>query len=86
MATEKTRAGGDPRPAERERERSQGEMIAWIDGQDYEGLLRRHRFAPPGDPYFQGETGEHYARTMAERRAELPDGGAVASKRVGWSG
>ena len=36
-------------------------------------------------PLLPGETGEHYARTMAERRAELPDGGAVASKRVGWS-
>lgn len=61
------------------------EMAAWIDGQSYEGLLRWWRFAPPGDPFFQGETGEHYARVMAERRAGLPEGGAAeASSRVGW--
>ena len=58
-------------------------MREWIDGQDYEGLLRWHRFAPPGDPFFAGETGKHYARVMAERRAEEPDGGASASRRIG---
>lgn len=64
--------------------RTEAGMREWIDGQDYEGLLRWHRFAPPGDPFFTGETGKHYGRVMADRRAEEPDGGAAASKRTSW--
>ena len=40
------------------------EMRYWIDNQTYSGLLRWWRFAPTGDPFFQGETGEHYSKTM----------------------
>ena len=60
------------------------EMRDWIDRQDFQGLLRWWRFAPAGDPFFQGETGEHYSREMARRRGLEPDGGASASRRVGW--
>ena len=59
-------------------------MRAWIQRQDYEALLRWWRFAPSGDPFFQEDTGDHYARVMAERRQQEPDGGAGASRRVGW--
>ena len=65
---------------------TQEEMIAWIGQQDFQGLLSWWRFAPPGDPFFQGKTGDHYSRVMAERKAELEkDEPAAASKRVGWS-
>ena len=38
-----------------------------IDSMDYEGLLRKWRFAPCGDPWFQGETGDYWGQRMAER-------------------
>ena len=60
------------------------EMRDWIDNQPYSGLLHWWRFAPTGDPFFQGETGEHYSKTMAEKRALEKDGGAAVSKLVGW--
>ena len=63
---------------------TEAEMIAWIDAQTYDGLLRWWRFAPPGDRFFQGSTGAHYSRIMKEKAAELPDRGTAASKRVGW--
>lgn len=56
---------------------------AYIDGLSYEGLLSHWRFAPVGDPWFQGETGEYWSKRMAELR----DAGADhigASKRLGW--
>jgi len=62
------------------------EMEAWIAAAPYEELLRRWRFAPAGDPMFQGEVGRHYAETMRVRRA-APGGGAEhvrASKAIGW--
>lgn len=55
----------------------------WIDTATYEQLLRRWRFAAAGDLMFQGEVGEHFAKTMAQRKAEHPDPARV-SKEVGW--
>ena len=57
----------------------------WIDAQDYEGLLRRWRFALAGDAIFEGEAGEYYANAMREKRALTQDNGVSASKRVGWN-
>ena len=58
----------------------------WIDNASYEQLLYRWRFAPIGDPIFQGETGEYYSKRMSELRAQ--DGGDAehvrASKSIGW--
>lgn len=54
-----------------------------IDGQTYQSLLYHWRFAPAGDPWFQGETGKYWA----ERMAQLRDQGADhvgASKAIGW--
>ena len=56
----------------------------WIDRQDHLGLLRRWRFGETGDPIFQGEAGEYYARAMREKRALTPDGGVQDSKQLGW--
>ena len=59
----------------------------WIDNNSYEGLLRRWRNAPCGDPIFQGDTGNYYSKVMARKRDEVGPGGAVAaSKRIGWDG
>ena len=60
------------------------EMRDWIDRQDHEGLLRWWRFAPSGDPFFQGEIGEHYEQALKSSRGLEQDRGASASKRVGW--
>ena len=45
------------------------ESKAHIDGLSYQGLLRRWRFAPVGDPWFEGETGEDWIERMAELRS-----------------
>ena len=59
---------------------------AHIDALTLEELLRRWRFAPIGDPWFQGETGTYWAQRMKELRAD-PGGQAAhvaASKAIGW--
>ena len=54
-----------------------------IDAMSYEGLLSKWRFAPSGDPWFQGETGEYWGKRMNELRAQGVDH-VGASKRIGW--
>jgi len=60
-------------------------MKRWIDTASYEDLLRKRRFAVSGDPFFQGEVGDHYVKVMSERRAEVGvDEHVRISKLVGW--
>ena len=57
-----------------------------IDSLNYEGLLSGWRFAPVGDPFFEGETGEYWSKRMKELR-EQPGGQGrhvSASKSLGW--
>lgn len=54
----------------------------WIDNATYEQLLAKWRFAPIGDSMFQGETGDYYAKVMAEKRKTADH--VQASKTVGW--
>lgn len=54
----------------------------WIDNASYEQLLGRWRFAPIGDPIFQGECGEYYSKIMAQKRETANH--VQASKNVGW--
>lgn len=57
-----------------------------IDALSYEALLSRWRFAPVGDPWFQGETGDYWGQRMKELR-EKPGGQeahVTASKSLGW--
>ena len=57
-----------------------------IGDMDYEGLLSRWRYAPSGDPWFQGETGKYWGERMKELRS-LPGGDLEhtrASKAIGW--
>ena len=56
-----------------------------IDAMTYEQLLRKWRFSPAGgDPMFQGDAGDYYAKVMGEKRAANPGGAVAASKSVGW--
>ena len=56
---------------------------AAIDAMSYERLLSIWRFAPAGDPWFQGETGEYWAKRMRELREQGADH-VEASKQIGW--
>lgn len=56
----------------------------WIDNASLHELLKRWRFAPTGDPLFQGETGEYYKMVMFRKRDEDVDEFARISKRIGW--
>ena len=56
---------------------------AHIDAMSYEGLLSYWRFAPAGDPWFQGATGDYWSKRMIELRDQGVDH-VGASKRIGW--
>lgn len=56
---------------------------AKIDAMPYEELLRAWRFAPSGDPRFEGETGQYWKDRMARLRIEGADH-VAASKTIGW--
>jgi len=56
-----------------------------IDAMSYAEMLSRWRFAPAGgDPMFQGECGDYYAKVMVEKRNNDPAAAVTASKRIGW--
>ena len=59
-------------------------MKEWIDSASIEDLLNKWRFAPAGDPWFQGEIGAHFAKVIAARRDADPDAWVRASKSLGW--
>ena len=54
-----------------------------IDILSYESLLQQWRFAPAGDPVFEGETGKYWEERMTKLRDEGADH-VGASKRVEW--
>jgi len=54
-----------------------------IDSLSYEQLLRKWRFAPSGDEWFQGDTGKYWGERMNELKAQGVDH-VGASKRIGW--
>ena len=58
------------------------ENKASIDARSYEGLLSHWRFAPAGDPWFQGETGKYWGERLAQLRTSSDHVGA--SKAIGW--
>jgi len=62
------------------------ENKAHIDAMSQRDLLERWRFAPVGDPWFQGATGKYWGERMSELRQQ-PGGQArhtAASKAIGW--
>lgn len=60
------------------------ERKAVIDSYSYEQLLRRWRFAPVGDPWFQGETGNYWGDRMAFLRDQDKAMHVAVSKQIGW--
>lgn len=61
------------------------EMKNWIDNASYSALLRKWRFHPAGDPFFQDEIGDYYAKVMVRKREEVGNEAHVrASKAIGW--
>jgi hypothetical protein len=60
------------------------EQKAEIDAMSYHGLLQAVRFAPPGDPRFQGERGLYWMKRLAEMRAAHPGQAVADSKALGW--
>ena len=57
-----------------------------IDSYSYQQLLSQWRFAPVGNPWFQGETGDYWGKRMSELRSQ-PGGNdrhVAASKSIGW--
>ena len=55
-----------------------------IDGLSIFSLLQHWRFAPPGDKWMQGETGEYWALRMKELRTNDSNSYIQASKNIGW--
>lgn len=60
------------------------ENKAHIDGLSIYSLLRHIRFAPSGDPWFQGETGDYWMKRYGEKRDADPGAHVAASKSIGW--
>ena len=57
-----------------------------IDSKTYSQLLEGWRFAPIGDEWFQGATGDYWTLRMHELRNQ-PDGQNIhvnAGKNIGW--
>lgn len=57
---------------------------AKIDALSVEELLRQHRFAPAGDPRYQGEEGDYRMKRLAELRSQDNAAYVAASKSIGW--
>lgn len=54
----------------------------WIDNASYYELLEKWRFAPVGDAFFKGDTGDYYAKVMAQRREEVGHAVAVQTSKA----
>lgn len=62
------------------------ENKVYIESLSYEELLRHLRFAPVGDKWFIGKTGEFWVERMKFLRS-LPGGNEMhtkTSKKIGW--
>lgn len=55
-----------------------------IDSLTHRQLLAKIRFAPGGDPWFQGETGDYWLKRREELRAEDPEQAVRDSKELSW--
>lgn len=54
----------------------------YIDNMSYQKMLYKWRFASSGDPLFQGELGDYFARAMAVKKVNADH--VQASKNIGW--
>ena len=55
-----------------------------IDSMSYEHMLCLWRFSPIEEctPMFEGETGEYFSKSMAEKKKYVDH--VAVSKRIGW--
>ena len=60
------------------------ENKAFIDKMSYRSLLENWRFAPVGDSWFEGETGEYWGKRLKELRDAAPVPAVADSKSIGW--
>lgn len=60
------------------------ENKAIIDRKNHYELLAKIRFAPIGEPWMQGETGEYWLKRRAELQHESPGQAVADSKALGW--
>lgn len=60
------------------------ENKAHIDEMSHFDLLSKWRYAPVGDPWFQGETGQYWGARMRKLKDENPGGAVRDSKDIGW--
>jgi hypothetical protein len=60
------------------------ENRATIDTKTIIELLDRIRFAPAGDPWFQGETGDYWLKRYSALKNADPGAAVAASKTLGW--
>jgi len=51
-----------------------------IDAMSQEELCHKWRFAPAGDPMFQGEAGDYFKKRLGELGGMTPE----ISKKIGW--
>ena len=56
----------------------------YIDSLNIEQLLHKWRFAPVGDPWFQGDTGKYWSDRI-NLRNQNDDSYVLASKSIGWN-
>ena len=61
------------------------ERRKYIDELPHAELLSRWRFAPAGDPWFQGETGVYWRERLSRSRDEDPARHVAVSKSLGWT-
>lgn len=64
-------------------------MLKWIENASYEDMLRKQRYAPLGDPFFDNSNHEicnAWNDAFIIKREETGDNGVGASKRIGWDG
>ena len=61
------------------------ERKKYIDSLGHGALLSRWRFAPVGDPWFQGETGDYWVERLSKSVNENPGRHTSESKSIGWS-
>ncbi len=55
-------------------------LRAKIDGMSQIEMARKYRFAPIGDPMFQGRVGTYFAKRFKELGGMTP----AISKQIGW--
>lgn len=60
------------------------ERKACIDGLSHYQLLEKIRFAPAGDEWMQGQTGDYWIQRRAELQAKNPGSAVADSKALGW--